>query len=285
MAKISKNTTGGSKLTQVVAGQEVTLEIVEIDPDFAQALLDTQVDNRPLKIKSLDGMVRAMKAGKFPFCADPVRVNERGELEDGEHRMRAIVKSGTTQKMLIAWGLPSENRKHYDSGNTRNAADQVKLRLKIPNAPAMSSAANLLIRWEAGLVTNTIKPTIAEQYEYVEQHLEVLQRAVKHQTAVRDGVGVATAATAACYVRFHRLNPAEAEWFMARLADGEEVKKGQPLHTLRQALITRHREEKWTQLQQVYAYVRGWNGERNRDSMVKLQFPAGPFTAAHFRIA
>lgn len=274
-----------SKLTQVVDGHPVTLEIVEIDPSFANDLLKTQVDNRPLKEKTLDGMIRAMRKGKFPFCADPIRLNERGELEDGEHRLRAIIKSGTTQAMLLAWGLPSENRRYYDSGSNRNAADQVKLGLKVPNAPAMASAANLLIRWDAGLVTNTIKPTIAEQYEYVQQHLEVLQRAVRHQTAVRDGVGVATAATAASYVRFHRLNPAEAEWFMARLADGEEVKKGQPLHTLRQALITRHKDERWTQLQQVYAYVRGWNGERNGDSMVKLQFPAGQFTAAHFRVA
>jgi hypothetical protein len=274
-----------NKLTQVVDGQTVTLEIVAIDPKFAQDLLDTQVDNRPVKQKTLDGMVRAMRAGKFPFCADPVRLNEKGELEDGEHRMRAIIKSGTTQEMLIAWGLPSENRKHYDSGTARSASDQVKLGLKVPNSPAMTSAANLLIRWEGGLVTNTIKPTIAEQFEYVEKHLEVLQRAVRHQTAVREGTGVATSATAACYVRFHRLNPAEAEWFMARLADGEQVKKGQPLHTLRQALITRHKVEKWTQMQQVYAYVRGWNGERNGDSMAKLQFPAGPFVASHFRVA
>lgn len=273
-----------SKIEQSIDGQKITLEIVDIDPGFAKELLDTMVDNRPLKQKTLDGMVRAMKAGKFPFCADPIRINELGELDDGEHRLRAIVASNTTQPMLIGWGFDPKTRMNYDIGTPRRAGDQVRLGLKVKNGAAMASIANLMLRWERGLVSSNFKPTQSEQYDYVEQNLELMQRAFRHQANVREGLGSSGSATGASFIRFQKVNPVEAELFMKMLATGIGLSPGRPLYTLRQALITRQQRERWTQTQQVFAYVRCWNGERNQENMTKLQFPAGGWTPAHFRI-
>lgn len=273
-----------SKIEQSIDGQKITLEIVDIDPGFAKELLDTMVDNRPLKQKTLDGMVRAMKAGKFPFCADPIRINELGELDDGEHRLRAIVASNTTQPMLIGWGFDPKTRMNYDIGTPRRAGDQVRLGLKVKNGAAMASIANLLLRWERGLVSSNFKPTQSEQYDYVEQNLELMQRAFRHQANVREGLGSSGSATGAAFIRFQKVNPVEAELFMKMLATGIGLAPGRPLYTLRQALITRQQRERWTQTQQVFAYVRCWNGERNQENMTKLQFPSGSWTPAHFRI-
>lgn len=274
-----------SKITQVVDGQKVEIEIVAIDPEFAQALLDTMVINRGLKKKTKDGMVREMHAGQFPFCADPIRINDRGELDDGEHRLTAIVESGTTQNMLIAWGMAPENRIRYDSGTSRRPGDQVRIVLKRPNTAALAAISSLLIRWRAGdLVSQQLKPTIAEQFAFIEQNLDILQVAQNIQESVRRGVGVNTSSIGASFVTFHRINPAEAEKFYETLASGEGLKVGQPVHTLRQALTLRQKPEHWSQTKQVFAHVRMWNAQRRGETMGKLQFPAGGWSQEHFII-
>jgi hypothetical protein len=213
------NTLQEGKFAVVVDGQKVTGEVIAIDPAFAKELLDTMVDNRNVRQKAVDGMARAMAKGDFPFCADPIRINSRGELDDGEHRLRAVIQSDTTQNMLVVMGLDPAARVKYDSGTGRRAADQVRMGLRIPNANQVSAAAALLIKWEADdLVSRQIKPTVSEVYDYASHHLEILQEGVRHQQSLMREIGVGTATAAAVYVRAARMNPAEADTFFKRLA-------------------------------------------------------------------
>lgn len=268
-----------------IDGQIVKAQFTSISPQVAHKFLESMVDNRPVKKRVVDGMVRAMKAGDFPFCADAVRFDDSGQLIDGEHRMRAIIESGTTHTMLVVYGLDPKSRMYMDQGVTRRPADQITLGLKRKNASKLAAVANILIRWEAAAhLTTNLKPTPNEVYRYVEENVGLLELAVHHQNELVRGIGYGTAACAAVFVRAYAVDPIFTVRFFEGLTDGVDLVPTQPLHTLRQALITRPRKEHWQPLDTMYAMVRMFNAERRDETMAKLQFPASAYELQHFLI-
>lgn len=273
-----------------IDGEIVTVQQVDIDAPMAQRFLDSMVDNRPVKKRVVDGMVRSMIRGDFPFIADTVRFNDNGELIDGEHRCRAIIAASATRRgltipALVVWGLNPRTRMYMDQGVVRRAADQVALGLKRKNASKLAAVANILIRWDANAhLTTNLKPTTSEVYSYVEEHVGLLEIAVHHQAELVRGIGYGTAACAAVFARTYGVDAKYAEYFYEALADGVDLIPSQPLHTLRQALITRPRKENWQPLDTMFAIIRMWNAERRDETMRKLQFPAESYGLQHFMI-
>lgn len=78
-------------------------EVVNITPEMAQRYLDSNYEgNRRVSPTHVNDLARAMREGSFlPQNGQSVVVGSDGTLYDGQHRMMAIVESGTTQAMLV----------------------------------------------------------------------------------------------------------------------------------------------------------------------------------------
>lgn len=112
----------------------VRVQFMLVGPEQAKAWLKHNFGNRPVSDDVVDAYARDMVAGQFITTHQGVAFNDRDDLIDGQHRLRAIVKSGCTVRLMVTFGLPSAapGRKMttmdaVDRGRTRSVADQLKI--------------------------------------------------------------------------------------------------------------------------------------------------------------
>jgi len=170
----------GEKLIQVIDGQTITLEFVDVDPDQANAWLKLNANNRNTKKGNLSKITRAMELDEFRFVGDPVRFDNEGRLIDGQHRLIAIIRSGTNQTLLVMSGFAPEAQLYVDQGSSRLAGDQVKIAGVAERAGNdWASIARLALRWDAeDLTTNILVPSNPEIVAFCAEHQEEMGLAV-----------------------------------------------------------------------------------------------------------
>lgn len=98
-------------------------EIIEVTPEMASEMLRKNEGNRKITPSASNFLVKQMQQGKWRFTADAIQFSDTGRLLDGQHRLDAVVKSGTTQKFLVAYGVPDDHQSVIDTGKNRSAGD------------------------------------------------------------------------------------------------------------------------------------------------------------------
>lgn len=76
--------------------------IVDVDPDKARKWLLKNKNNRPIDEKKVDLYAKHMKKGTWAMKRPaPIEMDIDGNLINGQHRLLAVLKSGSTIKMKI----------------------------------------------------------------------------------------------------------------------------------------------------------------------------------------
>lgn len=110
-------------------GNTFRVEIVQMTPERAERLLDQNTRNRTLKQDRQRNYSGQMKSGAWGVDGNPIRIDREGVLLDGQHRLRGVVESGTTQTMILISGLEPEAMTSIDTGASRTLGDLLKLAL------------------------------------------------------------------------------------------------------------------------------------------------------------
>lgn len=83
----------------------ITTGIRYVTPDEAKQMLSNLYHRqRPLNRGHMLRVSADMAEGRFQLCPDPVVILRDGRVVNGQHRLRAIVESGTTQAMMVSCG-------------------------------------------------------------------------------------------------------------------------------------------------------------------------------------
>ncbi len=103
--------------------QNLKVSIVLITQELATKWLEEKnTKNRYLSPKRVSNLTLAINAGDFVFNGDTIKFDFNGELMDGQHRLKAIVKAdekavGKGIQIVIVEGLDPEARKYIDTNN------------------------------------------------------------------------------------------------------------------------------------------------------------------------
>jgi hypothetical protein len=100
---------------------------VEITPAIAEKLLAANGSNHPARPTLINAYADTMRAGHWSDDAQGMRINSNGALQDGQHRLAAVVQSGTTIYADITVGCAPESFAVLDSGRKRTAADVLSM--------------------------------------------------------------------------------------------------------------------------------------------------------------
>lgn len=94
-----------------------------ITPELANELLKLNMENnRGISQATVNKYAREMGEGQW-LISDPIKFSIGGELVDGQHRLSAVIKSGTPQTFVIILGYPKESAEVLDQGKKRSAVD------------------------------------------------------------------------------------------------------------------------------------------------------------------
>lgn len=275
---------------------DITVETLEVTPDLAKQMLDANEVNRNPSDDRVERYARAMRNGDWRFIGDPIRQSTDGRVLDGQHRLKAIEKSGITVTLVVVRGIPVEHQKYMDAGRARKAADSVHM-MGIKNSTTVAAAARLLM-----VVTNNPAPgedwdgivrvgqyaakvqgfSNYEVADYVEAHKNL---ATSAEIGVQASRGVSAQPTALALVHYlaRRLDPYKADAYMTHLATGVDIGYGSPVFAVRETINRRNRGDNSARSDgavNLALLVLAWNHWRRDTKLTKIQLPPGGVVAS-----
>jgi len=115
-----------SLVSRQAASLQKKVSIRLIGPAEAEAMLKKNADNnRQLRKGDVKKYADDMVSGKWNDDVSAITFDADGRLTNGQHRLNAIVISGTTQSFIVAENWPKEAMLTMDLGNKRSFHDRV----------------------------------------------------------------------------------------------------------------------------------------------------------------
>lgn len=177
--------------------------IEEIDPALAGLLLQANVRNRPISSVHVAALVRDMLSGNWRLTHQGIALDCDGRLVDGQHRLSAIVASGTTQKMTVTYNVEPDAFHSIDVGIQPRSIAQIAGLIRGTKQSTLSVSAVKIV-WHV-LEANQHAPvrvswTEAEVFSVLdvfEADIAWVTGRIKNTTLIRQGPVVAALAYAA----------------------------------------------------------------------------------------
>jgi hypothetical protein len=245
----------------------ITTKMELITPSVASAMLEGNVDNRTVAEAIVNQYASDMAAGRWALSGQPIIISDDGYLNDGQHRLLAIVKSGMSVEMLVVRGVSRESRSVVDIGKVRSAGNVVSM-FHVPNGNAIAALANMVLSWEA-----TGKKSMGRRFHVGKAG--VIERAKSDPRLIMSDriAGTTKDVILRKHVSFARYiiaDSAKSDSFFERLADGAGLEHGHPILTLRNWFLRQGRRV--PDAVAIEAILRAWCAFRDGRSisMIKL---------------
>lgn len=204
-----------------------------ITPQRAQALLEANADNRYIHWASLTERMRDIAEGRWEENGQSIIVSKCGYLNDGQHRMWAVLLTGIGVRSNIAFGLKRETRNTVDIGWTRTGADRLKF--DGVNSPAHKAALARL----AFQLLNGRQPSRLEEQEYYHNNRVLLDRAFETVTGSVKGANLTAFRVASYYLLLNKIGADDIkEFFHAVKVASKSRSRGCAAFSLREAITT-----------------------------------------------
>jgi hypothetical protein len=102
-------------------------KIVTMTPEWASQLLEQNTHNRVLSKQRVALCTDLISSGKWKLTHQGVAIDSNNVLQDGQHRLHAIVRAGIPVEIMMSTGCDPSNFDVIDSGKKRAASDVLGL--------------------------------------------------------------------------------------------------------------------------------------------------------------
>lgn len=261
-----------------------TYAVETIDPHTAKDILGANTHNRNLRFRVVDSYAADMATGSWQENGDSIKIATDGTLLDGQHRLHAIVESGTTQRMLVVRNLPMSAQDVVDTGAKRTFSDVLKLRKEV-NYNAIASVTRRVHLWQRGLRTlkgGSYVPTNTQLLLTLEQHPDI-RLSAEVGVSVNGHIPVYVSTAGLSHWVFSHLSTQDEEAlqedvqvFFDRLKDGADLAASHPISVLRRTAVDVATSKSRLDEVVMTAYViKAWNAYREGRSMGLLRYRVG----------
>lgn len=241
-----------------------------LTPAMAAALLERNPDNRTIKQVTLDKMIRDIAAGHWAFNGEPIIIADTGELNDGQHRAIAVVKTQMSIETMITIGVPRSTRTTVDRGVARTPGDLLGMH-EIKNGATTAAAARVACQHETlGRVTGDprLEPTTQEIIDYVLANPRLVELASRYCGGSSTRLPAPPSTFVAMHFVLEKVNATDAEQFMTDVATGHMIDAQSPAGLLRARLMDKSRRLRRPETCELF--VRAWNAYRDRRPFTRL---------------
>lgn len=252
-----------------------------ITPGEARQILEGNPENnRRLNMTLVKFYQRQLEENKWQVNGESIKIDNKGYLLDGQHRLNAIVLANKPMTTYVARNLDRDTFKTIDCGKPRSPSDYLKMEgfgAVGTNLNIVAAAARIIMNFDKKTgryiaKTERISPT--ELICFVDNHTALVESAKR---GVQLHKIMSGSIAAACHYVFSIVAPEKAHEFFEALHTGAGLSKGNPALTLRNRLLTlRTQKQAGSSYQRmIVAYmVQAFNDFRlnnKRDNCVYLQ--------------
>lgn len=230
--------------------------VMTITPEMAFYLLSKNLGNRKLRAAKMKQFSSDIRAGRWAFNGEPIIISVDGQLNDGQHRLAAIIDADREVVTSVMFGVDRASRFTLDQGAPRGAGDHLGV-MGVSNPNETAKAARLLIsydRHEGSSIKNAHRISATEVVQFARAH-DYLAKAVSEMSSVPRQVRPAPLSTLSFWRILVRSNPKAVE-FLNSVAGGENVSKGDIAYLARLRLL---RGDARSDLAKTEIFLRGLN--------------------------
>jgi len=242
---------------------EIRMRVLLITPAMAQAWLNHAKGQnfrriRPLRVARY---ARDMAHGVWHLNGEPILLDCKGLVLDGQHRLAACVRAGVPFRTVVINGVVDSTA--IDGGLARTfsqhlAQDGVK------STHIMAATARLVYAWETGkLAQGLVDPSVDDLADVLARHGERFVATVKYAGHTKE---VVSPTIPGAVVHIGCLNVAGPEipevgrTFIDGVGHGADLSKGDiRLHLRTQLMADRASPKKWLQAMKKAKIIKAWN--------------------------
>lgn len=269
---------------------DIQASVERITPDVARRWLSNHnADNyRMMDRKHVQRLAEDMAAGRWQVNGEPIAFYSDGRLQNGQHRLAAIVQSGVSLQMLVVRGIaPSVTL--ADAGKKRTVCDELR-RMKYSNCKVAAGVARWVLAynveaWQLNQVGNSPKLTTQSVVECAATFREHIESAASlatkcHSVTSTCKLSPTIVGTVACLAAFPRTaqQVGEVVQFVSAIASGESLTAMDPVWHLRGRYLRENAgANKWGREFTRAMTVVAWNKHAIGEPTRQLKFTAiGP---------
>lgn len=213
--------------------------IIDVTPELAEELLSYNFDdNRTASVDYIKRLSADMSSGLWQISNDAICVDRDGRMINGQHRLNAVKRSGTTQRFVFLWDLAPEAAQLIDVGKKRTMHERITIsgtKITVKECAVIRHAMSDYSRSGVGTVQfgYTRHDDIVKQY-YL-KHSEFLQAM---NAKAMQGAAFVKSAALKMYVEMrhyshkydfkHDMNPYERSLLFIDLVEDGFSKRGYP---------------------------------------------------------
>lgn len=273
------------KIARAEASGQPFAEVVTIDPVLAHLLLQRNPadENRKLSQSTVDKYAADMAGGRWQgLNGQTIVISSDGYLNDGQHRLNAIIECGGSIPFTIVFGAERSSRLTIDQNRVRTSGDYLGMSgFKNPNNVA--AIASILHSYKTDnlstaklgghkILKNTDKrPTKAFMHAFALKNIKDIERGfdvINDQSCRR--VATPSRLAAALILIARKANWEDAEKFVQSVITGDELGKTNPAYVARERLISERFAGAVPPARTLEIMFRAWNAHRRGDRMTKM---------------
>lgn len=250
-------------------------EVVTVSPGLAAELLRRNEDNRGIKAVKATQYASDMRAGRWTFNGEPIIVSDTGLLNDGQHRLMALIDANICLPFVIVFGVPRESRETVDQGGARTASDYLAMS-GTQNACIASTIARLVLAYEQseGQHVETKQVTNGEVVARVRNDDGIANSAHYAATVgIKAQKYVAATVIGFCHYLMSEIDGDDAAEYLGQVCTGVGLKPGCAAIAVRERLLAEGKSRQ----RKIAIIFRGWNfhrrGMRVRTSSLPAAMP------------
>lgn len=224
------------EIAKLVTGHYGT-RILMFDKDVAEAVLAYNTGNRRINKRKLEQLVGQLRREEFINTGEPIIISREGVLNDGQHRLQAVIDADVEIDMDVRFGISREAFRVTDTGASRTPGDVLTI-LGAHAGGQVSSTVRLLLLYERGLPESIREfvshQEIANAFERWKGIEDVVAEVNRHAfpKAVKSIPLYATA-----FLASRSPGKAKLETWLDAVATGLDVGRDHPAYQLRERLL------------------------------------------------
>ena len=265
----------------LLAHTEPDMRLLTVTPALAEKLLSYNTSNRPLN-KVLVGQYKdAIEADVWRVTHQGVAIDTNQTLQDGQHRLTAIVETGKAQQMWVAVGMDPANFVAIDVGRNRKFADVLAVE-GYTDTHNLGATARLVFIYQFRDFVSTHKVTNAQVIELVDSDPDGFSAALAMGRQMNKGSALMSrTAAGAGYYLIRKVNPAiMVNDFFESLITGENLPTGDIRPRLIRVMANSQRTKaRRTGPEQMALLIKTWNAwaeGRNMETLAWRKSEAMP---------
>jgi len=257
-------------------------KVLTITPALAVQWLDTKnAHNRPVSNSTVDRYAQEIKAGNWQLNGESIKFGKNGQILDGQHRLKAIVKANADIECLVVYGVENKTFNTIDDHNKRSLADVFAINGE-NNAKLLAIGTRFIWTYAMGQITTRdlrrIKIATKTLMQGTLDKNPGLRDSTKAYVLLRSrpgGLLIPAGMAIGLHHLFSLVDSKKAEEFFTKLQSGYDLTEGDPIATLRQSLITAKQQAAATIITKsaIFTYaVIAWNAYLRDERLTKLVF-------------